>query len=38
MPALWGPEIPGFCLPLVALGSIPEGDGGLHPGACTAGP
>lgn len=37
MPALWGTEIPGFCFHLVALGSLPEGDRGLHPSACAAG-
>jgi hypothetical protein len=37
MPALWGTEIPGLYFHLVALGGLPEGDRGLHPGACAAG-
>lgn len=37
IPSPWDTKIPGFCFHLVALGRLPEGDGGLHPGACTAG-
>ena len=37
MPALRGPEILGVCFHFTALGSLPEGDGSLHPGACPAG-
>lgn len=32
-----GTIMPSFSFHLLALGSLPEGDGSLHPGACTAG-